>query len=94
VFATPIGCCLFKVPNSENPIVDVPGLLGLAGPVPAAFSGEFGTGGKESIRAAPNDDVGLNGFNPANPVICGFNCVVVPLPAPVGNDAVAVTVDG
>lgn len=27
VLAAPVGCCLFKAPNSENPVVDVPGLL-------------------------------------------------------------------
>lgn len=29
-------------------------------------------GGKDSIKEVPNDDDGLNGFNPAKPVICGF----------------------
>lgn len=30
-----------------------------------------GIGGKDSSRVAPNDDVGLNGLSPENPVVCG-----------------------
>jgi len=30
-------------------------------------------GGSDSKSEAPKDDVGLNGFNPANPVICGWS---------------------
>jgi hypothetical protein len=59
-----------------------------------------GIGGNESRSAAPKDEVGLKGFNPAIPVICGFNAaavspasplplVPIPLPIPVGKEDVA-----
>lgn len=49
--------------------------------------------GSDSINEAPNDDDGLKGFSPENPVICGFtdvaedNCIegeVEVFVAPVG----------
>lgn len=36
-----------------------------------------GIGGKDSSSDAPNDDDGLNGFKPANPVIWGFRELVL-----------------
>ena len=32
-----------------------------------------GIGGKVSRSDAPNDDVGLKGFSPENPVVCGWS---------------------
>lgn len=101
------------IPNDDEPTPPalVPGPIVLAPevPVPTALEAvvavglvapdELGIGGNDSISAAPKDEVGLNGFNPANPVICGFNGAVAPapapalvptpLPTPVGNDVVA-----
>lgn len=36
-----------------------------------------GTGGRDSSREAPNDEDGLNGFKPVNPVTCDFTGVSV-----------------
>lgn len=38
---------------------------------------DCGIGGSDSNRAAPKLEVGLNGFNPARPVACGFNSEVL-----------------
>lgn len=47
--------------------------LTAAGGVPGE---EPGIGGKDSSKEAPKDEDGLNGFNPANPVICGLTDVM------------------
>jgi hypothetical protein len=71
------GCCLFNAPNSEATNEDelspapAPGAMVLAPGVVVikleAFD-ELGIGGNESIKAAPKDEVGLNGLSPAKPV--------------------------
>lgn len=70
---------VFVLKEEENN--DDPGVTVCCGWIPPAGDAESltasfdagGTGGKESTIAVPNDDEGLNGFNPANPVICDFN---------------------
>jgi hypothetical protein len=70
-------CWFFSVPNSEAPNDElapdlVPGPTVLAPDVPdmgLVAPDELGRGGNDSTNAAPNDEVGLKGFRPANPVI-------------------------
>lgn len=49
----------YDVPNFGLPCPE-----GVAAPLP-------GTVGKDSIKEAPNAEVGLKGFRPVNPVACG-----------------------
>lgn len=48
----------------DGPNFGLPCPEGVAAPLP-------GTVGKDSIKEAPNAEVGLKGFRPANPVACG-----------------------
>lgn len=48
----------------DEPSFGLPCPEGVAAPLP-------GTVGSESIKEAPNAEVGLKGFRPANPVACG-----------------------
>lgn len=48
----------------DGPKFGLPCPEGVAAPLP-------GTVGSESIKEAPNAEVGLKGFRPANPVACG-----------------------
>lgn len=48
----------------DGPNFGLPCPEGVATPLP-------GTVGKDSIKEAPNAEVGLKGFSPANPVACG-----------------------
>lgn len=47
---------------------------------------DWGIGGRDSSRAAPNDEDGLNGFMPLKPVLCGCKGEIgeAVLVAPVG----------
>jgi hypothetical protein len=60
----------FNAPNFGLPCPE-----GVAAPLP-------GTVGRESIKEAPNAEVGLKGFRPANPVACGCKGPFVFNPGP------------
>lgn len=43
---------------------------------PGVVGADWGIGGSESRRAAPNDEVGLNALSPVNPVVCGCSALM------------------
>ena len=59
-----VGLLLDISTEFDEPSFGLPRPEGVAAPLP-------GTVGSESIKEAPNAEVGLKGFRPANPVACG-----------------------
>lgn len=74
--APPVGL-LEKLELFGAKVVGKDGVEVCVGPGIPVTSGvaavDCGIGGSDSSRAAPKLEVGLNGFNPAMPVICGFS---------------------
>ena len=58
---------------------------------PDAGDGDPVMAGNESIKEAPNDDEGLNGFKPVKPVMCDLTGAIVE-PCVDGNDRLVVPV--